>query len=165
MNHAQSIADELCSYLLEGSSGVKATVAGSLRRGKETIGDLDVLVTGGDREKLKTRMLEYPNVREVIARGENKISVGLTTGGGSNIQADIRFLDVDEYGSAMQYFTGSKEHNVALRQRALRMGYTLSEYEIGASRKRGTRRGKTGRGDLQQARTRFHPAGVARECR
>jgi DNA polymerase (family 10) len=110
----------------------KITSAGSLRRGRETVGDLDILVTGaaccdeGEREKLIDHIIKLPGLMEIIARGENKVSFRLRGG----MQVDVRFLAPESFGAAMQYFTGSKAHNVALRQRALKMGYSLSEYSL-----------------------------------
>jgi DNA polymerase (family 10) len=125
---AQKIIDHLKSF-----PGVeKVTPAGSLRRGRETVGDLDVLVTGkactidDEREQLIEHIIKLPGLMEIIARGENKVSFRMRGG----MQVDVRFLSPDSYGAAMQYFTGSKAHNVALRQRALKMGYTLSEYSL-----------------------------------
>ncbi|MBZ5706547.1 MAG: DNA polymerase/3'-5' exonuclease PolX [Acidobacteriia bacterium] len=127
-NQAQKIIEHLSGF-----PGVeKITPAGSLRRGRETVGDLDVLVTGkactidAQREKLIEHIIKLPGLMEVIARGENKVSFRMRGG----MQVDVRFLPPDSFGAAMQYFTGSKAHNVALRQRALKMGYTLSEYSL-----------------------------------
>ena len=118
---------------LHGYPGVeKVTPAGSLRRGRETVGDLDILVTGkaccddADRQKLMDHIIKLPGLMEIIARGENKVSFRMRGG----MQVDVRFLAPESFGAAMQYFTGSKAHNVALRQRALKMGYTLSEYSL-----------------------------------
>jgi DNA polymerase (family X) len=125
---AGKITDHLRNY-----SGVeKVTYAGSLRRGRETVGDLDILVTGKAccdntaREELIEHIIKLPGLMEIIARGENKVSFRLRGG----MQVDVRLLPPESYGAAMQYFTGSKAHNVALRQRALKMGYTLSEYSL-----------------------------------
>ncbi len=110
----------------------KITPAGSLRRGRDTVGDLDILVTGqaccdpAALEKLIEHVIKLPGLMEIIARGENKVSFRLRSG----MQVDVRLLPPDSFGAAMQYFTGSKAHNVALRQRALKMGYTLSEYSL-----------------------------------
>ncbi len=130
------VADEIAQKLtsqLKGLAGVdKVTPAGSLRRGRETVGDLDVLVTGKccenekQREDVIAKILELPGIMEVLARGENKVSFKLRSG----MQVDVRILPPDSFGAAMQYFTGSKNHNVALRQRALKMGYTLNEYGL-----------------------------------
>jgi len=127
-NEAQKIADHLRNF-----PGVeRVTPAGSLRRGRETVGDLDVLVTGKacidetKRELCTDHIIKLPGLMEIIARGENKVSFRLRGG----MQVDVRFLSPDSFGAALQYFTGSKAHNVALRQRALKMGYTLSEYSL-----------------------------------
>ncbi len=130
MNAAQAAADEICQYLeqgpAEGRKRPRATVAGSLRRGKETVGDLDVLVTAERPEPQIEHLLKYPKMIEVVARGENKLSARLPRA----MQVDVRFLNASSFGAGLQYFTGSKEHNVALRQRAIRMGFKLSEYGL-----------------------------------
>ena len=125
---AEQAAEELCTYLRLGPAArqLRITPAGSLRRGKETVGDLDVLVTGGRPEAQIEYLLKYPKIVEVVAKGENKVSVKLPLA----IQVDVRFLEPASYGAAMQYFTGSKEHNVALRNRAIRLGFKLSEYGL-----------------------------------
>ena len=129
---ADAIAQKM-SELLKGLPGVeKITAAGSLRRGRETVGDLDLLITGkccandAQRSKVQEAILEFPGISEVLAKGENKVSFKLRTG----MQIDARLLPPESFGAALQYFTGSKNHNVSLRQRALRMGYTLSEYGL-----------------------------------
>jgi DNA polymerase (family 10) len=125
---AQKIAE-----LLKGLPGVeKVTPAGSLRRGRETVGDLDLLVTGKccddelQRNQVIEKILSFPGILEVLARGENKVSFKLRSG----MQVDVRLLPPDSFGAALQYFTGSKNHNVQLRQRALKQGYTLNEYGL-----------------------------------
>ena len=125
---AEQAAEELCTYLRHGPAAgqLQVTPAGSLRRGKETVGDLDVLVTGGRPEVQIEYLLKYPKIVEVLAQGENKVSVKLPL----SIQVEVRFLEPASYGAAMQYFTGSKEHNVALRNRAIRLGFKLSEYGL-----------------------------------
>jgi len=103
-----------------------------LRRGRETVGDLDILITGpccvddARRADLIEEILGYPGILEVLAKGDNKVSFKLRGG----MQVDVRMLPPESYGAAMQYFTGSKNHNVSLRQRALKMGYTLNEYGL-----------------------------------
>ncbi len=123
---ADGLAAELREYLAQSRGVKKVTSAGSLRRGCESIGDLDFLVTGGSRKHTAGHLLKFPKVAEVVASGENKVSVKLKEG----IQVDVRMLAPESYGAAMQYFTGSKAHNVALRDRAKRMGYKLSEYGL-----------------------------------
>ena len=128
VNVAEQAAEELCGYLRQGPATRQLQVApaGSLRRGKETVGDLDVLVTGGQPQAQIEYLLKYPKIVEVVAKGENKVSVKLPPA----MQVDVRFLEPASYGTAMQYFTGSKEHNVALRNRAIKLGLKLSEYGL-----------------------------------
>jgi DNA polymerase (family X) len=129
---AERQAEKIAEHLRDYPGIEKATPAGSLRRGRETVGDLDILVTGpaccndNERQKLIDHIIKLPGLMEIIARGDNKVSFRMRGG----MQVDVRFLSPDSFGSAMQYFTGSKAHNVALRQRALKMGYTLSEYSL-----------------------------------
>jgi DNA polymerase (family 10) len=132
LDAAETQAQKIMEHL-RGFPGVeKVTPAGSLRRGRETVGDLDILVTGkaccddATREQLIDHIIKLPGLMDIIARGENKVSFRLRGG----MQVDVRFLAPDSFGAALQYFTGSKAHNVALRQRALKMGYTLSEYSL-----------------------------------
>ncbi len=132
LDTAETQAEKIVEHLRDYPGVEKATPAGSLRRGRETVGDLDILVTGpacsddAERQKLIEHIIKLPGLMEIIARGENKVSFRMRGG----MQVDVRFLPPDSFGAAMQYFTGSKGHNVALRQRALKMGYTLSEYSL-----------------------------------
>jgi DNA polymerase (family X) len=136
LDTAEVLAEKLVDHLLSIPSadvGIeKVMPAGSLRRGRETVGDLDILVTGKDciedesRQKLIEHLLSFPGLMEVIAQGENKVSFRHRNG----MRVDVRLLPPDSFGAAMQYFTGSKAHNVALRQRALKMGFTLNEYSL-----------------------------------
>src|SRR5271157_1688518 len=129
---AQEEADKLAEYLKKYPGIDKITPAGSLRRGRETVGDLDILVTGKacaseeGRQKAIAYVAQYPPLMDIIASGDNKISFRLRSG----MQVDVRLLPPESFGAAMQYFTGSKAHNVALRQRALKMGFTLNEYSL-----------------------------------
>jgi len=129
---AEELAGKLVEFLLSEPGIEKVTPAGSLRRGRETVGDLDILVTGKGcieaepRQKLIEHLLRFPGLMDVIAQGENKVSFRHRSG----MQVDVRFLPPESFGAAMQYFTGSKAHNVALRQRALKMGLTLNEYSL-----------------------------------
>ena len=123
---ADGLAAELRAYLSQCRGVERVTPAGSLRRGSETIGDLDLLVTGGVAEEIAEHFLNFPKIADVIAHGANKVSVKLKGG----IQVDVRMLEPESYGAALQYFTGSKAHNVALRDRAKRLGLKLSEYGL-----------------------------------
>jgi DNA polymerase (family X) len=132
LDTAGESAGKLVEHLLAAPGVERVTPAGSLRRGRETVGDLDMLVTGGSctqpeaRQIMVEHLLGFPGLMEVIAQGENKISFRQRNG----MQVDVRLLPPQSFGAALQYFTGSKAHNVALRQRALKMGYTLSEYSL-----------------------------------
>ncbi len=127
LNYGHRVADELVQYLAEGLGIEKITTAGSLRRGKETIGDLDLLVTGAGAPAALERFVVHPRVHEILGKGANKASIRY---GLEGIQVDLRALPHESYGAAMQYFTGSKEHNVNLRTRALKLGLTLNEYGL-----------------------------------
>jgi DNA polymerase (family 10) len=132
LDQAGTVADKLVAHISKVGGVDRITPAGSLRRGRETVGDLDVLVTGraciddAQRQALAEHIVAFPGIMQVIARGENKVSFRLRSG----MQVDVRMLPPGSFGAAMQYFTGSKNHNVTLRQRALKMGYTLSEYGL-----------------------------------
>ena len=126
LNFADSIAKEIVALLAQ--DGVDSiTPAGSLRRGKETAGDVDILVAGPQAVEALDTFVKSPRVAEVLGKGEGKASARI---GVEGIQVDVRAVPVESYGAAMQYFTGSKEHNVALRQRAMKMGLTLNEYGL-----------------------------------
>ena len=131
IDQAQEAAERLTAYLMKFDGVERVTPAGSLRRGRETAGDLDLLVTGSACEPDNTDaaveyVAAYPGVADLIVKGENKVSFHLETG----MQVDVRLLPSASYGAALQYFTGSKAHNVTLRQRALKLGYTLSEWAL-----------------------------------
>jgi len=131
IDEAEDAAQRVTAYLLEFPGFERVTPAGSLRRGRETAGDLDLLVTGPACEPEKTAaavdyVSAYSGIHSIIAKGENKVSFYLA----NSLQVDVRLLPSASYGAALQYFTGSKAHNVSLRQRALKMGYTLSEWSL-----------------------------------
>jgi DNA polymerase (family 10) len=124
-------ARRISAYLLNFPGIERVTPAGSLRRGRETAGDLDLLATGpGCTPEQTAEAVEYvaayPGILDMIAKGENKVSFHVQQG----LQVDVRLLPTASYGAALQYFTGSKAHNVSLRQRALKMGYTLNEWAL-----------------------------------
>jgi DNA polymerase (family 10) len=127
LSFATEAAEELKTYLSAKHKLSHMDAAGSLRRGKETVGDLDLLVCTDDPGAVLDHFSRHPRVTEVLGRGENKGSVRF---GAEGLQVDVRALPAGSYGAGMQYFTGSKTHNVALRQRALKMGYSLSEYGL-----------------------------------
>ncbi|MBI4457367.1 DNA polymerase/3'-5' exonuclease PolX [Candidatus Uhrbacteria bacterium] len=114
-------------------SGVKhAVVAGSIRRRQETIGDIDILVTTSQPEKVMAVFVGFPEVAEVLEHGPTKTTVRLQNG----CQADVRVIADESFGAALQYFTGSKEHNVVVRKMAIAKGLKLNEYGIWRGRKR-----------------------------
>ncbi len=131
MDQAEDAARQITAYLVQFPGFERVTPAGSYRRGRETVGDLDLLVTGpGCAVEQAAAGAEYvaayPGIADIIVKGENKVSFHLASG----MQVDVRLLPAECYGAALQYFTGSKSHNVSLRQRALKMGYTLSEWAL-----------------------------------
>ncbi len=131
LDDAEAAAERVTLYLKQFPGIDRVMPAGSLRRGRETVGDLDLLVTGpACAEEAVAAAVEYtaayPPIAELLAKGQNKVSFRLRSG----LQVDVRLLPEASYGAAMQYFTGSKMHNVSLRQRALKRGYTLSEYAL-----------------------------------
>ncbi|MCL6546668.1 MAG: DNA polymerase/3'-5' exonuclease PolX [Bryobacteraceae bacterium] len=127
LSFADELAGQLTAWLAAEEGVEKVTPAGSLRRGKETVGDLDLLVTGPRAGAALDRFAAHPEVKEILGRGENKASARV---GEQGIQVDVRALPAKSFGAALQYFTGSKEHNVALRTRAVKMGLKLSEYGL-----------------------------------
>ena len=134
ISRGEAAALALMAHIQKAGKGVESvTPAGSLRRGKETVGDLDLLVTlasGHTKQKevdaIAAHILKFPGIDQTLAHGENKVSFTLEDG----LQVDVRLLEKENFGAALLYFTGSKEHNVALRGRANEMGLTLNEYEL-----------------------------------
>ena len=130
----EAAALSLAEHIKKAGKAVDSvTPAGSLRRGKETVGDLDLLVTLADGftaqkhvDALAEHILKFPDIDQKLAHGENKVSFTLTNG----LQVDVRLLEEENFGAALMYFTGSKEHNVTLRGRANDMGLTLNEYAL-----------------------------------
>lgn len=147
LDEAEQTAEKLVAHLKAAPGVETVTPAGSLRRGRETVGDLDLLVTGklfaesptpkdgkngkknsahAKRQAVIEHILRSPGLLEVLAQGDNKVSFKLRGG----MQVDVRLLPPASFGAALQYFTGSKNHNVSLRQRALKQGLTLNEYGL-----------------------------------
>ncbi len=127
LNFGQKVAGELIPYLSETGGIEKIAAAGSLRRGKDTIGDLDLLVTGPGAPAALERFVQHPKAHTILGKGPNKASIQY---GLEGLQVDLRALPHESYGAAMQYFTGSKEHNILVRSRALKLGLTLNEYGL-----------------------------------
>ena len=123
---ARESAEEIVADLKQLPSIRQVSVAGSCRRRKETCGDLDVLATSDDSAVAMDRLAANPLVEKVLARGETKQRVRLRSG----IELDLRVVPDESYGAAMQYFTGSKEHNIVIRRRAIERGLKLNEYGL-----------------------------------
>jgi DNA polymerase (family 10) len=122
---ASEAASLLVDYLRTGCPGATFVPVGSIRRGAETAGDIDILATGDD-PRVMAAFTSYGLVDRVLGRGDTKSSVLLWGG----IQADLRLVPAESQGAALQYFTGSKAHNIALRDRAIGRGYKLNEYGL-----------------------------------
>jgi DNA polymerase (family 10) len=127
LSFGKKAAGELIAYLSETAGVEQIETAGSLRRGRETIGDLDLLVTGPGAPDALERFVSHPKAHSVLGKGPNKASIQYGLDG---LQVDLRALPHESYGAAMQYFTGSKEHNIVLRSRAQKLGLTLNEYGL-----------------------------------
>jgi DNA polymerase (family 10) len=125
LSKASDVADALIAYLMTHAPAAMIVTVGSVRRGAETSGDLDLLATGADAT-LADAFVAYPTVERILGHGPTKASVLLRGG----YQADLRIVLPDQRGAAMQYFTGSKAHNIALRDRALERGWKLNEYGL-----------------------------------
>jgi len=126
LGEAWSLAQEMIAALRQVPGVVKVAPAGSLRRRRETVGDLDLLVASSDAEPVTARFTELPHVEEVMLSGATKTSIRTHDG----FQVDLRVLEPARWGTALQYFTGSQAHNIRLRGLALDRGLSLSEYAL-----------------------------------
>jgi DNA polymerase (family 10) len=125
LSHAHEAAQAIVGFLRERAPGAAIEPVGSLRRGCETCGDVDLLVSGADRSMME-HFVGYPPVERVLGHGDTKSSILIRDG----FQVDLRLVEPDSRGAAMQYFTGSTAHNIALRDRAVSLGYKLNEYGL-----------------------------------
>lgn len=126
LDDAWSFCEEIKKYLLVGMPQVELLVAGSLRRGKETVGDLDLLAISKNKTNILKRLVEFQKCEKVINYGSKKATIQIQGG----MQVDLRLIDSNSSGSALLYFTGSKDHNIALRKIAIQYGFKLSEYGL-----------------------------------
>jgi DNA polymerase (family 10) len=126
LNVAEELVGPLVAYLEEIEGVKRVAVAGSYRRRKETVGDLDILATGSEGERIIDRFVTYEDVETVLSQGETRSSVELRTG----LQVDLRVVSEESYGAALLYFTGSKAHNIALRNMALDRDLKINEYGV-----------------------------------
>jgi DNA polymerase (family 10) len=120
------VIDDIISYMSESDAALEAEVAGSARRRRETVGDIDLLVASKEPEEVVERFVSMPPVIRVLSEGVTKSTVVLE----KNLQVDLRVIPPEDYGAALQYFTGSKDHNVKLRTISVKMGYKLNEYGL-----------------------------------
>lgn len=123
---AEEIVGDLIAYLEKEKSLHKITVAGSYRRRKETVGDLDILATSESNKKGMEHFVGYEDVSRVVSRGETRSTIVLRSG----LQVDLRIVSPSSYGAALYYFTGSKEHNIAVRKRGIEKGLKINEYGV-----------------------------------
>jgi len=127
---ALPVAESIITQLKSSKLVEQAVIAGSARRMRETVGDLDILVVSEDASKVEEFITKMKEVESVIAKGPTKISVILKLG----LSCDFRIVEKDSFGAALQYFTGSKDHGVQVRQIAVRKGYSLNEYQLSDSK-------------------------------
>ncbi len=123
---ADQVAQSLREHLRASKAVGQLEFAGSYRRGKDTVGDLDILVTASDPAAVMDRFAAHPGIAAVLARGDTKMSVRLQ----SNLQVDVRVVAEESFGAALQYFTGSKAHNIVLRGMAKDRGLKINEYGV-----------------------------------
>jgi DNA polymerase (family 10) len=126
LNVASEDGNNYIKYLKDCDKIIRLSLAGSLRRMKETIGDLDILASSKKPDKVMEYFVNYPDVQRVLLKGSTKTSVILN----DELQVDLRVVEDKSFGAALQYFTGSKEHNVKMRSLAIKKGYKLNEYGL-----------------------------------
>jgi DNA polymerase (family 10) len=126
---ASAVADRVMDHLRGRSPAQRMSVAGSLRRMRDTVGDIDILATAEDREAVMKAFKSMPEVRDVVAAGDTKATVRVEASG-RLIQVDLRILDEASWGAGLLYFTGSKDHNIHLRGMAQERGLKLNEYGL-----------------------------------
>jgi len=131
-SEAERITNALIDYLKQDKSVIDIAVAGSSRRCKETIGDGDILVSCKPDAKVMERFIKYEDVKKVVSQGETRSTVILRSG----FQVDLRVVGKENFGAALQYFTGSKEHNIAVRKIAIQKGLKINEYGVFKSKKK-----------------------------
>ncbi len=130
--YAEAFAIELVRFLKKARGLKEIEVAGSYRRKKDTVGDLDILVTAREPAQIIDHFVTFPDIKTVISKGQTRSTVILS----SDIQVDLRAVEEESYGSALHYFTGSKAHNIAIRSIALKAGLKINEYGVFKGEKR-----------------------------
>lgn len=129
---AAQYAEPLADYLRKFPGVTEVTIAGSYRRARETVGDLDILVCGDDGDKIMDRFIQYEDVSEVQSQGPTRATVALRSG----LQVDLRVVPMESYGAALHYFTGSRTHNIAIRRRGQQRDLKINEYGVFKGKKR-----------------------------
>lgn len=129
LNEAYELAEAIVNHIKNAGVADQVTFAGSLRRGKETIGDIDILASGKNPTAIINCFINYPKKQQVVSAGDTKASIVVSTGKTLR-QIDLRVVHKKEFGAALQYFTGSKDHNIALRTIAQKQGLKISEYGV-----------------------------------
>ena len=125
-SEADELAESLRTHMQSCQAVKQLEFAGSYRRGRETVGDLDILVDSTDAATVMAHFSEYPELAQVIVQGDTKMSIRV----GNSFQVDLRVVETEAFGAALQYFTGSKDHNVELRGRAKQLGLKINEYGV-----------------------------------
>ena len=129
---AAQYADTLVEYLQRNPDVNKIVIAGSFRRSKETVGDLDILVTAKSSGNVMDHFVNYDEIDQVASKGKTRSTVVLR----NHLQVDLRVVEPDSFGAALHYFTGSKAHNIAIRRRAQQRGLKINEYGVFKGQKR-----------------------------
>ena len=125
-SEADQLASSLADHLNQCETIDQLEFAGSYRRGRETVGDLDILVVSQDPDSVMAHFGNYPDLEQIIVQGDTKMSIRV----GNSFQVDLRVVEADAFGAALQYFTGSKDHNVEVRGRAKQLGMKINEYGV-----------------------------------
>lgn len=139
INKANALSEDILGYFKKDKNIQKIEISGSLRRMKETIGDIDILAISNNEEETMKKFRNMSRVSKVVVKGKKKTSVIFD----KKIQVDLRLISKDSFGSALQYFTGSKAHNIALRKIASKKNYKLSEYGLYSTKNNKKVSGKT----------------------
>lgn len=126
IDQAERLVERLSEHLCSCAAIERIEFAGSFRRGKETVGDIDILVVSRNPQSVMEQLESFPGRINTLARGDTKMSIRVD----SSVQVDLRVVPAESFGAALQYFTGSMEHNVAVRSRARKLGFTVNEYGI-----------------------------------
>ncbi|MHB1424344.1 MAG: DNA polymerase/3'-5' exonuclease PolX [Gemmataceae bacterium] len=136
IDQALSLANRLIEGLRQAPGIIRMELCGSLRRRRETINDIDILISSNDPGPIMERFVSLPGVAQVIAHGPTKSSIIVHGDGRLLMNADLRIVRDEQFPFALHYFTGSKEHNIAIRQRAQHYGLKLNEYELAGDERR-----------------------------